>query len=213
VYQCLRKDELVDLTQCLLQMEASVEDMKSMYNIFKTILTNMKNSIVETQSFFCKKNMDYTSGEYVLPFVNSVLLMPSPLIKINTNCVDETNDLQKLLQLTPGESKFTDLQLESYTLQFFIKELLLLQYLFFSVAHKSLFSRYMRYKRIHTPDLRTNLFVSRINIDSAMSLDNNDKQSLNLRFVTPKVNKLSKKVTGKYCRLFSSHMDKNIKGL
>ncbi|XP_025267236.1 uncharacterized protein LOC105252987 isoform X2 [Camponotus floridanus] len=182
VYQCLRKDELVDLKQCLLQMEASVEDMKSMYNIFKTILTNMKNSIVETQSFFCKRNMDYTTGEYVLPFVNSVLLMPSPLIKINTNCVDETNDLQKLLQLTPGE-----------------------------IAHKSLFSRYVRYKRIHTPDLRTNLFVSRINIDSAMSLDNNDKQSLNLRFVTPKMNKLSKKVTGKYCRLFSSHMDKNIK--
>ncbi|EFN66496.1 hypothetical protein EAG_10990 [Camponotus floridanus] len=113
VYQCLRKDELVDLKQCLLQMEASVEDMKSMYNIFKTILTNMKNSIVETQSFFCKRNMDYTTGEYVLPFVNSVLLMPSPLIKINTNCVDETNDLQKLLQLTPGETNSSMISLPS----------------------------------------------------------------------------------------------------
>lgn len=78
-----------------------------MYNIFKTILTNMKNSIEETQNIFCKKDMEYASGKYMLPFVNSVLLMPSPLIKINTNCVDETNDLQKLLQLTPSESKFT----------------------------------------------------------------------------------------------------------
>ncbi|XP_070150427.1 uncharacterized protein [Polyergus mexicanus] len=128
VHQCLRKDELVDLSQCLLQVEASVDDMKSMYNIFKTILTNMKNSIEETQ-----------------------------------------------------------------------------------IAHKSLFSRYMRYKRIHTPDMRTNLFVSRINIDSTMSLDNNDKRSLNLRFVTPKMNKLSKRVTGKYSRLFSTYMNKNIK--
>lgn len=107
VYQCLRKDELVDLSQCLLQVEASVDDMKSMYNIFKTILTNMKNSIEETQSTSCEKNMDYMSRENVLPFVNSVLLMPSPLIKINTNCADETNDLQRLLQLTPGESKLT----------------------------------------------------------------------------------------------------------
>lgn len=107
MYQCLRKDELVDLSQCLLQVEASVDDMKSMYNIFKTILTNMKNSIEETQSISCEKNMDYMSRENVLPFVNSVLLMPSPLIKINTNCADETNDLQRLLQLTPGESKLT----------------------------------------------------------------------------------------------------------
>lgn len=91
--------------------------------------------------------------------------------------------------------------------------MLLLQYLFFAVAHKSLFSRYVRYKRIHTPNLRTNLFVSRINIDRATSLDNNDKQNLNLRFITPKMNKLSKKVTTKYSRLFSSYMDKNIKGL
>ncbi|KAL6430186.1 hypothetical protein ACFW04_007736 [Cataglyphis niger] len=180
VYQYLRKDELVDLSQCLLQVEASVDDMKSMYNIFNTILTNMKNSIQETRNIFCKENMDYMSEENVLPFVNSVLLMPSPLIKINTNCADETNDLQRLLQLTPSE-----------------------------IAHKSLFSRYMRHKRIHTPDLRTNLFVSRINIDSTMSLDNNDKR--NLRFVTPKMNKLSKRVTGKYSRLFSTYMNKNIK--
>ncbi|CAL1674699.1 unnamed protein product [Lasius platythorax] len=182
VYQCLRKDELVDLTQCQLQVEASVEDTKSMYNIFETILTNMKCSIEETQSVLCKKNMEYTSGQNVLPFINNVLLMPSPLIKINTNWTDEMNNLQRLLQLTPGE-----------------------------IAHKSLFSRYMRHKRIHTPDLRTNLFVSRIDIDSAISLDNNDKQSLNLRFMTPKVNKLSKKATGKYFRLFSTHTDKNIK--
>ncbi|XP_072751102.1 uncharacterized protein [Anoplolepis gracilipes] len=182
VYQYLRKDELVDLSQCLLQVEASVEDIKSMSNIFEIILRNMNNSIEETQSVFCKKNIDHMSGENVLPFVNSVLLMPSPLIKINTNCADEMNDLQKVLQLTPGE-----------------------------IAHKSLFSRYMRHKRIHTPDLRTNLFVSRINVDSIMSLDNDDKPRLNLSFAMPKVNKLSKRVTGKYARLFSIYTDKNKK--
>lgn len=107
VYQCLRKDELADLTQCQLQVEASVDDMKSMYNIFETILTNMKSSIEETQNAFCEKNMEYISRENVLPFINSVLFMPSPLVKINTNYADETNDLQRLLQLTPGESKFT----------------------------------------------------------------------------------------------------------
>lgn len=63
--------------------------------------------------FFCKKNIDHMSGENVLPFVNSVLLMPSPLIKINTNCADEMNDLQKVLQLTPGETNSSMMSLPS----------------------------------------------------------------------------------------------------
>lgn len=68
----------------------------------------------------------------------------------------------------------------------------------------------MRHSQNYTPNLRTNLFVSRINIDSTISLDYNEKQGLN--FVTPKMKQLCKK-TGKYSRLFSTYMNKNIKGL
>jgi len=70
----------------------------------------------------------------------------------------------------------------------------------------------MRHNRSYTPDLRTNLFVSRINMDSTM-LDSNEKQGLNTRFVTPKVKQLCKRTTGKYSRLFSTYSKKNIKGL
>lgn len=105
IYQCLRKEDLVDLSQCLLQVEASAEDMKSMCNVFKSFLASMINSMEETQTFLCGKSIERISEENVLPFVKSVLLMPSPLIKINTNCADERNGTQ-LLQFTPGEGKF-----------------------------------------------------------------------------------------------------------
>jgi len=95
----------VDLSQCLLQVEASAEDMKSMCNVFKTFLASMINSMEESQSVLCTKNIERISEDNVLPFVKSVLLMPSPLIKININCRDQRNDTQ-LLQFTPGESKF-----------------------------------------------------------------------------------------------------------
>lgn len=86
-------------------------------------------------------------------------------------------------------------------------------YSFFTVTHKSLFSRYMRHSRNYTPDSRTNLFVSRINIDSTISLDSNEKQGLNIRFVTPKVKHLCRRTTTKYSRLFSTYTNKNIKGM
>jgi hypothetical protein len=70
----------------------------------------------------------------------------------------------------------------------------------------------MRYSRNYTPDLRTNPFVSRINIDSSI-LDNNEKQGLNMRFMTPKVKQSCKRPTGKYARLFSTAISRNIKGL
>lgn len=37
--------------------------------------------------------------------MNNVLIMSSPLIKINTNCNDEENNFQRRLQLTPVEGK------------------------------------------------------------------------------------------------------------
>lgn len=105
IYQCLKKEDLVDLSQCVLQVEASAEDMKSMCNVFKTFLASMINSTEETQNVLCAKNIERISNENVLPFVKSVLLMPSPLIRINTKCANERNDTQ-LLQFTPGEGKF-----------------------------------------------------------------------------------------------------------
>ncbi|KYM85337.1 hypothetical protein ALC53_04580 [Atta colombica] len=156
VYQCLRKDDLVDLSQCLLQVEASTEDMKSMCNVFKTFLANMISSTEEMQNDLCVKNTERISEDKnVLPFVKNILLMSSPLIKINTNCANQRNELQ----FTPTE-----------------------------IAHKSLFSRYIRHSKNYTPDVKTNLYVSRINIDNHTMLNSNEKQEL--RFVTPKVNQL-----------------------
>lgn len=109
VYQSLRKNYLVDLSQCLLQVKASVEDMKSMYNVFKTLLTSVINYMVETENALCGENITHAhvTGEIAMPFMKSVLLMPSPLIKINTNYADEKNDLHKLLQCTPeGKSYY-----------------------------------------------------------------------------------------------------------
>lgn len=106
VYQWLRKNQLVDLSPCLLQMEASIEDIKSARNIFKTFLTSLGDTMKETQSVSCERNnAEHLSGTNVLPLVKSVLLMPSPLIKIDTNCADEKNDLHELLQFTPGEGR------------------------------------------------------------------------------------------------------------
>ncbi|XP_011054848.1 PREDICTED: uncharacterized protein LOC105146357 [Acromyrmex echinatior] len=176
IYQCLRKDDLVDLSQCLLQVEASTEDMKSMCNVFKTFLANIISSTEEMQNDLCVKSIERISEDKnVLPFVKNVLLMSSPLIKINTNCANQRNELQ----FTPTE-----------------------------IAHKSLFSRYIRHNKNYTPDVKMNLYVSRINIDSHTMLNSNEKQEL--RFVTPKVNQLCKR-TGKYSRLFATHKKQNIK--
>jgi len=87
-------------------------------------------------------------------------------------------------------------------------------HLFFTVTHKSLFSRYARHNRNHLSNLKTNLFVSRINLDNSALFDNNEKQGVNMRFLTPKINRsLAKKRAGKYSRLFSTFMNKNLKGL
>ncbi|XP_025157486.1 uncharacterized protein LOC105182540 isoform X2 [Harpegnathos saltator] len=181
VYQSLKKGHLVDFSQYLLQVQASTEDMKSMHNVFKSFLTNVINYTEETENILCEKNTTHIIGETLLPLAKSVLLMPSPLIKININYADEKNDLHKLLQFTPGE-----------------------------ITHKSLFSRYTRYKQNHTPDLRTNLFVSRIDINDTI-LSNNEKQNSSIRFITPNVNRLHKRTIGKYSRLFSTCINRNIK--
>lgn len=180
-----------------------------MYNVFETFLTNMITSKKETQNLLCDKNLWQMPKENVLPFVKGVLFMPSPPIKINTNYADAKNDSLKLLQITP-ESKYKIEERHNYACNFLFSS----RYMLFTVTHKSLFSRYARHNPTHVPDLRTNLFVSRINIDNCVLFDNNEKQGLSKRFATPKMNRLSaKKPAEKYSRLFSTFMNKNIKGL
>ncbi|EGI65185.1 hypothetical protein G5I_06363 [Acromyrmex echinatior] len=112
IYQCLRKDDLVDLSQCLLQVEASTEDMKSMCNVFKTFLANIISSTEEMQNDLCVKSIERISEDKnVLPFVKNVLLMSSPLIKINTNCANQRNELQ----FTPTEINSSMMSLQSTT--------------------------------------------------------------------------------------------------
>lgn len=105
MYQYLKKGYLIDLSQCFLQVKASTEDMKSMSNVFETLLTSIISYTEETKNVLCERNTTHSIGEITLPLAKSVLLMPSPLIKININCADEKNDLHKLLQFTPAESK------------------------------------------------------------------------------------------------------------
>lgn len=81
--------------------------------------------------------------------------------------------------------------------------------LIFTVAHKPLFSKYVRYNRNKTP----NLFVSRINIDKAMSAQTKEKHRLNMRFGSPKLNRIDNEITKKYSRLFSTCKIRNMKGL
>ncbi|KAL0100813.1 hypothetical protein PUN28_019297 [Cardiocondyla obscurior] len=199
IYQCLKENDLVDLSQCLLHVEANAEDMTSMHNMFKTFLDSINEKIhftKKTQNILCEKNKELVSNENVVPFLNSVLLMPSPLIKIKTNCTDEKNDTQ-LLQFTPGE-----------------------------ITHKSLFSRFASQSQFpsrvqpnqnYTPNLKTNLFRSRLNLDSTI-LDNttansNEKQGLNMRFRSCKIKEFHESAEKKkYSRLFSfSHAHKNRK--
>jgi len=62
----------------------------------------MTSSTEEMQNDLCVKNTERVSEDKnVLPFVKNILLMSSPLIKINTNCANQRNELQ----FTPTESK------------------------------------------------------------------------------------------------------------
>lgn len=84
--------------------------MTSVCNVLKTLLTNITSALEGTQSVMCKNSIPHIPEEDELSFVKHILLMPSPLIKININYADETNDLHKLLQFTPGEGKFQDIE-------------------------------------------------------------------------------------------------------
>ncbi|XP_043668682.1 uncharacterized protein LOC122629372 [Vespula pensylvanica] len=179
-YQCLKKNELKDISKCLLQIEASQEDIKSGIKSFQNLRTNIESISNNLKSHFYQKKMNETYQENISALEN-IVFSSSPVITINTNCRDEGNDVLKRLELTPIEG-----------------------------AHKSLFSRYKRQHgntNLSVSQLRTNLLVSRINFDDTLSLNNSDKIS-QAHSSIPKTNSLSIKHTGKYSRLFLSYAKK-----
>ena len=91
-----------DFSECLLQIEASYKDIKAAFNIIQTYLVDITKMISETQDILCQK-ITQIHDDDVLPMMNNIVIMSSPLIKIDTNCSDEGNNLQKRLQLTPVE--------------------------------------------------------------------------------------------------------------
>ncbi|KOC68338.1 hypothetical protein WH47_03496 [Habropoda laboriosa] len=185
LHKQIKLNTLDDFSECLLQIEASNKDVKAVLNIFQSYLLDITNEISKTQDVLYKKNVIQVYDDTALPIMNNMLIILSPLIKIDTNCSDEENDLQKRLQLTPVEA-----------------------------AYKSLFSRYERLKQNHVSHgskLRENLLVSRINFDDTMTTTNSEKQSFHLHTISSRKNVSSLKQTEKYSRLFSTRMKRNKK--
>ncbi|XP_047351542.1 uncharacterized protein LOC124949850 isoform X1 [Vespa velutina] len=179
-YQCLKKNGLKDLSKCLVQIEASQEDIKSGIKSFQNLRTNIESISNNLKLHFYQKKMNETYQENISALEN-IVFSSSPVITINTNCRDEGNDVLRRLELTPIEG-----------------------------AHRSLFSRYKRQHgntNLSVSQLRTNLLVSRINFDDTLSLNNSDKISQAHSYI-PKTNLLSTKHTGKYSRLFLSYAKK-----
>ncbi|XP_061943466.1 uncharacterized protein LOC108004288 isoform X3 [Apis cerana] len=179
----LKLNILEDFSEYSLQVEGSCKDIKAAFNIMQTHLIDITKIMLETQDILYQKKI-YDHNDTILPMMHNVLIMSSPLIKINTNCNDEENNFQKRLQLTPVEA-----------------------------PHKSLFSRYEHLKQSHVSDgskLRENLLVSRINFDDVIVNINNDKPSLHMHMLSSKKNFSSFKQAEKYSRLFSTRIKRNM---
>lgn len=101
-YQCLKKNELKDISKCLLQIEASQEDIKSGIKSFQNLRTNIESISNNLKSHFYQKKMNETYQENISALEN-IVFSSSPVITINTNCRDEGNDVLKRLELTPIE--------------------------------------------------------------------------------------------------------------
>ncbi|KAK2585422.1 hypothetical protein KPH14_010090 [Odynerus spinipes] len=177
IYRCLTESKLKDLSKCSLQIEASQEDLKSGIRSFQNLRAYITSSSTDLQ---CDFNVNQTYQENISSMKN-VIFFSSPIIKINTNCGNEGNDILKRLDLTPVEG-----------------------------VHKSLFSRYKREHGnnvVPISQLRTNVLVSRINFDDTISLNVSDKIPSPLVYIS-KPTLLSANHTGKYSRLFLSHARK-----
>ncbi|KAG7201591.1 hypothetical protein KM043_004335 [Ampulex compressa] len=185
LYQKLRRSNLKYLSECLLQVEASCTDMKSVCTLYRNVLEYLTEKLTEAQNNLCQKNWMQLYNDnmlYVMDTICNVVYVPSPLIKIDTNYNNDKSDFQKRLELTPVES-----------------------------SHKSLFLRYERHDENHTPcssKLRRNVLLSRINVDDTISSINVEK-SPHAQHIMPNPSWTRTKQTGKYSRLFSLCMKKN----
>ncbi|XP_076245191.1 uncharacterized protein LOC143185812 [Calliopsis andreniformis] len=182
LYQQFKLNSVEDFTECSLQIKASCIDAKTALDIFQTSLSNIK-TLIETQNMLCQKNITQIYDNTMLPVMNDVLLMSSPLMRIDTDYSNVESDLKKRLELTPVEA-----------------------------AHKSLFSRYERLKQdqiSHESKLRENFLVSRMNLNDTISNINSEKPFLLTR-MTSSAKKLAPfKQAEKYSQLFSSRMRRN----
>lgn len=180
VYKYLRNHKLKDLSNCFLQIEASQEDMRLAIKWFQNQITNITSILNNVKLDLHGKKLNQTYQENISPMKN-VILLPSPVIKINTNCYNEGSDVLKRLELTPVEG-----------------------------VHKSLFSRYKQQcgnTNVSALQLRTNLLVSRINFDDTISLNISDKIPQSSICIS-KTSSSPVAHTGKYSRLFSAHIRK-----
>ncbi|XP_012264350.2 HAUS augmin-like complex subunit 6 [Athalia rosae] len=178
----LQAHRMQNLSQYLLQIQASNEDAASMLHLFLLLLDRVKNLATEVHNSLKTKNTKYIaeSTEVILQVMDDVLFMPSPTICIDTDPEVEKMNVQNRLALTPVEG-----------------------------AHKALFSRHKRMEET-TPQsskLRTNLLVSRMNFDDTMSSITSERltpQNRKLK-MTCRLSSAMGKKSGKYSRLFSSH--------
>ncbi|CAK9829950.1 Augmin complex subunit dgt6 [Anthophora retusa] len=168
-----------------MQAKASNKDVKAALNIIQSYLLDITDGISKTYDILEQKNAIQVHDDTVLPVINNTLIMLSPLIKIDTNCSDIENDLQKRLQLTPVEAPY-----------------------------KSLFSRYARLKKnhiSHRSKLKENLLVSRINFEDTIAMTNSEKQPLHLHTISSRRSVSTLKQAEKYSRLFSTRTKRNNK--
>ncbi|CAK9800116.1 Augmin complex subunit dgt6 [Anthophora plagiata] len=183
--QRLKLNTPEDFSECLLQIEASNKDVKAALNIIQSYLSDITDGISKTHDILEQKNVIQVHDDTVLPVMNNTLIMLSPLIKIDTNCNDVENDLQKRLQLTPVEA-----------------------------SYKSLFSRYARLKKnhiSHRSKLKENLLVSRINFEDTIATTDTEKQPLHLHTISSRRSVSTLKQAEKYSRLFSTRAKRNNK--
>ncbi|XP_076632120.1 LOW QUALITY PROTEIN: uncharacterized protein LOC143347097 [Colletes latitarsis] len=186
LWRQLKSNPPESFSDCLLQIEASCEDMTKASNVFETYLSDVAKMLSEKKDILREKNAVKTYNDTVLPAGASMLLMSSPVIKINTDCSDEESDLLKRLQFTPVEG-----------------------------MHKSLFSRYERLKKndvSHESTLKVKQNLApRIDFDDTMLSTNNEGPSLHTFSMPYKKNLPTFKNSEKYSRLFSTCTKRNNK--
>ncbi|XP_054010762.1 uncharacterized protein LOC128893658 isoform X1 [Hylaeus anthracinus] len=180
LHQRLSSTPPENFSKCLLQIGASCEDMKKALTIFETYLLDVTKKLSETENILHQTNVVKIHDDTVSPIINNVLLMASPVIRIDTDSNNEESDLQKLVQFTPVEA-----------------------------VRKSLFSRYERLKENYTPrelELEENLLVTRINFDDTIMSASNEKSRLRTISMSSKKCLSPFKHTEKYSRLFSTRV-------